>query len=83
MSTDYEIRCECGARAGADNWRQPAQVAMLLAARAEAVAVFRKMKGIWLYDIELPGLFEWFAEHEGHSMTVFDEYGTKWDGEKP
>lgn len=88
MSTDYEIRCSCGSSYGRDNWRIPADVNVLLCMRAELAAV---AKGVTLYakwpmsfsldgwDVGMfPGIFQFFLQHEGHEMHVYNEYGDRW-----
>ena len=70
MSTDYKIRCECGATFERDNWRVPKQVAALIDMRTQFAAIHtRSMHAdIWLYGWEaqgsvFPGIFEFCAEH--------------------
>lgn len=87
MSTDYEIRCSCGERFSSDNWRNPRQVVALIDLREHFAAIGRRssdLDGLYGWDAfgsMLPGAFRFFAEHEGHSMTVFDEYGCRWSEE--
>jgi hypothetical protein len=86
MSTDYEIRCACGDRFARDNWRSPTEVAALLGLRAHLAAIGKSadvalLDGWDAWGSMLPSAFRFFAEHEGHEMSVFDEYGRKWTPE--
>lgn len=86
MSTDYEIRCACGERFSYDNWRRPQEVQALLSLREHFAAIGKAVKttevdrlyGWDAFNSMFPGTFRFFAEHEGHGMRVFDEYGHAW-----
>ncbi len=85
MSTDYEFHCvECNDSCGQDNWRTPEELEKLLPLRPHFAEIGRNTKDIvWLQGWDahgslFPGLFHFFAEHEGHTIHVFDEYGEDW-----
>jgi hypothetical protein len=92
MSTDYEIRCACGSeyehRFSLDNWRDPKQVQSLIDMR-EGLAAIGKLaaeRDMWMYGWDayesmFPRAFRFFAEHEGHELRVYDEYGERWPRE--
>ena len=91
MSTDYEIRCSCGSSYSMDNWRDPNAIRHLIEMRGEFAAIHHKAamveRGLWLYGWDaqssmFPEIFRWCAEHEGHAMAVFDEYGKRWPREQ-
>lgn len=73
-----------------DNWRSPEEVNVLLSMRTELAAVAR---AVVLYaprpngfspdgwngsDSMFPRICEFFAQHEGHEMHIFNEYGDRW-----
>ncbi len=88
VRTDYELRCACGSSFNRDDWRSPEDVQVLLNMRAELAAV---AKAVILYapypqhfspygweEGMFPDIFNFFMEHEGHEMHVYDEYGSRW-----
>jgi len=88
MSTDYEIRCSCGASFSCDNWRQPAQVAALIDMRSKFASIHTASmhSDMWLdgWDAQgsmFPGIFRFCGEHAQHEMSVRDEYGRTWTKE--
>lgn len=73
----------CGERYSRDNWRDPKEVTRLLGMRAHFAAIGKASEGIWLdgwdaFGSMFPGVFQFFAEHATHEMSVFDEYGRRW-----
>lgn len=66
-----------------DNWRTPEEVQRLVALAPQFAAIGKATDGMWLdgWDVGgsmFPGAFRFFAEHEGHDIHVFDEYGRDW-----
>lgn len=82
MSTDYEIRCACGDRFTRDNWRTPQEVVKLIGLRVHLAALGKSdisyLDGWDAWNSMFPGAFLFFAQHEGHELSVFDEYGRRW-----
>ena len=81
MSTDYDVRCKtCNARHGLDDNRDP-NVARALIVHRDAIAALVPL--MQATDVEIrtwhrhgPSISPaWFAEHAGHELAVFDEYG--------
>ena len=84
MSTDYEIRCACGSSFTRDNWRDPQHVNTLLTLRDAFAAIGKgippnfHLDGWDVFGSMFDSLFGFFAEHEGHEMSIYNEYGRRW-----
>lgn len=87
MSTSYEFRCGCGERwDGSDSSNHAeAEMARLLAARPVLASLGLSLRDRSLRDaaerlfgfdwMAFGGLARWFADHDGHEIRLFDEYG--------
>lgn len=80
MSTDYDVRCKtCGVNHGVDNNRDPDTMRALIVHRDAIAALVPLMRAtsiemsIWHRGSTISP--SWFAEHAGHELAVFDEYG--------
>jgi hypothetical protein len=79
VSTDYHIRCKtCGADHHFNDANHQSDLMRALILHRDAIAALAPLVGG--SDLELRTYYgtvsvSWFAEHAGHDLAVWDEYG--------
>ena len=80
MSTDYHVRCKtCGVDHGFNDANHANDLMRALIVHRDAIAALVPLKRD-ASEVELRVYYGpidpfWFAEHAGHDLAVFDEYG--------
>ena len=82
MSTDYDVRCKtCGSHHGFDNANHAHDLMRTLIRHREAIAALAPLMNEVGSEVEFRIYCQssidpsWFADHAGHELAVFDEYG--------